>query len=122
MADLGLVRAYLGGLPQEQRRAFTSLFEYLLKNWRVGLPGHQGVAPNMAWVQLTSTTAVDAGVEFAVRHGLAVAPKVAFPALDLTSSGGQFVAVTVSRPADATYVYLRSTSTGVPFVLFVEQR
>lgn len=122
MADKGYVRAILGPLPADQRQVLGSLFDYLLKNWRVGLPGHQKVADNMAWVQLNGVTSSVANQEVAIAHGLASAPRVLFPVLDLTSSGTQLVNLTASRPADAAYVYLRSGSTSAAFTCFVEAR
>lgn len=120
MADIGFVKSFLGGLPDEHRRAFTNLFTYLLPNLRVGLPGHQKRAENLQWIQLDGTTSSAANEEFSIVHGLAAAPRVAFPCMDLTSSGTQFVALTTSRVPDATRVYFRSASTGAAFTVFVE--
>lgn len=122
MANIGFVRSFLGGLPEDQRRSFVSLFEYLIPNLRIGLPGHLKRAENMQWIQVNSTTHATANTELPIRHGLGVAPHVAFPALDLTTANNSLPVITTTRPADANYVYVKSASTGVPFVLFVEAR
>jgi hypothetical protein len=122
VADKGYVRAILGPLEADQRQVLGSLFDYLLKNWRVGLPGHQKAADNMAWVQLNGTTASVANQEVAIAHGLSAAPRVLFPVLDLTTTGKALVPLTVTRAADASYVYLASSSTSAAFTVFVETR
>lgn len=122
MADLGYTRSFLGGLDEKQKRAFTQLFDYLLKSWRVGLPGHQKMAQNMAWVQLDATTPSTANQEFAIAHGLGTAPRVLFPCLDLTTADTQMIPLTNSRAADGSYVYLKSSSTSAAFTIFAESR
>lgn len=122
MADLGAATSFLGGLPEDQKRAFKGLLTYLLNNWRVGLPGHLKRAENMQWVQLDFITSATASQEFSVAHGLNVAPRVAFPCLDLTSSGTQMVPLYTTRPADTKRVYLRSSSTSAAGTVFVEAR
>jgi len=88
----------------------------------VGLPGHQKPAENLSWLQLDFTTSTTANTEFSVAHGLANAPRVAFPCIDLTSSGTQMVTLKTTRAADAHRVYLASSSTNAAGTLFVESR
>lgn len=122
MASIGLVRGYLGGLPDNVKKALTDVFTYVLPDIRVGLPGHQKPAENLAWIQLDGTTSSVANTEFSIVHGLATAPRVLFPCLDLTSSGTQMIPLVCSRVADSRRVYLRSTSTSASFTVFVESR
>lgn len=122
MANSGYVLGKLRGLPENVRGIMTEVFTYVLPNIRVGLPGHQKPAENLAWIQLDGVTSSVASQEFTIAHGLAVAPRVAFPCLDLTSSGTQLVPLVCSRAADARRVYLRSTSTSAAFTCFVESR
>lgn len=122
MADVGAAKSYLGGLPQDQKLAFTNLLTYLLNNWRVGLPGHLKRAENLQWVQLDFTTSTTANQEFSIAHGLNIAPRVAFPCLDLTSSGTNLLTLKTTRPADSRRVYLSCGSTNVAGTLFVEAR
>lgn len=122
MADPAYVKSFLGSFEEGQKRSLTNLFDYLLKSWRVGLPGHKKTAVNMAWVQLNVTTSTTANTEFTVAHGLGAAPNVLFPCLDLTSSGTQMVTLVTSRAADKNFLYLRSATAGAPITLFVESK
>ncbi len=122
MADLGAIKGYLGGLPAEQKKPLTDLFTYLLKNIRVGLPGDKKPAENFPWIQLDGVTSTTVNQEFSIAHGQAVAPRVAFPCLDLTSSGTQFIAMTTTRPADSKRLYLKSATANAAFTLFIETR
>ena len=122
MADLGALRGFFGGVPADLKLAMTNFVNYAFRNIRVGLPGHQKSAENLAWIQLDGTTSSVASQEFSIAHGSENAPRVAFPCLDLTSSGAQFIALTTARIADSRRVYLRSASTGVAFTIFVEKR
>lgn len=122
MANIGAVKSDLGGWPVDQRLSLTRIFTYVLGNLRAGLPGHQKRAENFQWIQLNSTTPATANQEFAVAHGIGTSPRVLFPCLDLTSSGGQCIPLQTSRAADNNYLYLKSTSTSAAFVVFVESR
>lgn len=122
MADIGAVRGLLGGLPDAVKKTMGDVFTYVLPNLRVGLPGHQKPAENLAWIQLDGTTSSVALTEFSIPHGLQAAPRVAFPCLDLTSSGTQLIPLVCSRAADSRRVYFRSTSTSAAFTIFIEAR
>lgn len=88
-----------------------------MDNWRVG---NGARAANAQWYRVSSTTAATANTEFAVAHGLSAPPGQIFPVLDLTQINSQMVPLTVSRAADATYLYLKSSSTSAPFTILVE--
>lgn len=122
MSDIGVVKSYLGGLPADMKLAFTNVFTYILNNGRVGLPGHLKRAENLMWIQLDFVTSTAANQEFTVAHGLGTPPRVAFPCLDLTSSGTQLVNLRTTRPADRSRVYLASPSTNAFGTIFVEAR
>lgn len=122
MADLGALRSFFGGLPSDLKLSLSNFTNYAFRNLRVGLPGHLKPAENMSWVQLDGVTSSVASQVFSIAHGLGSAPRVAFPCLDLTSSGTQMVPLVSDRVADATRVYLRSTSTSAAFTMFVETR
>ena len=122
MADRGYVRANLGAFEGAQKVGLQTIFDYLLKNWRVGLPGHQKAAENLAWVQVDGVTSSVANTEVAIVHGLGAAPRVAFPCVDLGTVGAQMVPLTVTRASDASRIYVSSSSTSAAFTLFVEAR
>ena len=121
MADLGLVRAQLSGIPDEKsRRILMTVFEYLMGNLTFGEPEHQARAKNHQSYFLQSTTAAVAGTEFSIVHGLTTAPHLAIAVVDLKTAGSQLVPLSVSRVADSKRVYFTSTSTSAPFAILVE--
>ena len=76
---------------------------------RFGPVEHKQKAENMAGYTIVSTTASDTN-EFSIAHGLGRAPYRLMPSLDLNSSGMEMVQLRVSRPADASRIYLKATS------------
>ena len=121
MASLGVVEALLGSLPADTKRTMTEVFLALVPFLRFGPVEHQGKAENFAGYSYVSTTASDTG-EFTVMHGLGRAPYRFMPALDLNSSGMELVNVRVSRPADASRIYLKAIagSTNKTFSFYLE--
>lgn len=109
-------------MPDQIKLQLTQLFTYLLRNIRVGLPGHLKPAENMSWIEVEGTTHVTANTEFSIAHGMANAPRVAFPCLDLTSANAQLIPLTTSKAADSKRVYFKSSSTNAAFTLFIETR
>lgn len=99
----------------------TEVFRALVPFLRFGPVEHQQKAENFASYAIVSTTATSTG-EFSVAHGLGRAPYRAMPVLDLNSSGMSLVSVYVSRPADASRIYLKADagSTGKVFALQIE--
>jgi len=120
VADIGQIKASVGGVPSEIKKALIDSFTYVLNDIRVGLPGHQKRATNLRWTQINGTTHTTANTEFSVVHGLGRVPVVIFPALDLSAVNGTMPTLTVSRAADAMRMYLTSASTGAAFTVFVE--
>ena len=121
MADIGYVRTQLAGLSDAKtRQILTTVFEHVLNNLKLGPVVHQNRAINLQSYFENSTTQSTAAQEFSIAHGLAGAPHLAIPVLNLTSSGSQFVPLTVSRAADSKRVYLKSTSTSAMMTLLVE--
>ena len=120
MADSGQVKALIGGLESDVRKALTQVFEYVLGDIRVGLPGHQRRSTNLRWVQLEGVTASTPGQEFTMAHGLGRVPSVIFPALDVSGVNRTMPDLTVSRAADANRLYFTSQTAGATFTIFVE--
>lgn len=121
MASLGGVESLLGSLPADTKRVFNEVFRALVPFLRFGPVTHQAKAENFASYVIVSTSATDTG-EFSVAHGMGRAPYRAMPALDLNSSGMEFPILRVSRPADASRIYLKASagSTNKVFALQVE--
>ena len=117
----GFAEALLGGLEADVKRVLTELVRYVLPNGKFGPPdSHQTKSESFQAYWLKSTTASTASDEFSVIHGMGRTPYLALPCLDLTSSGGQAITLTVSRPADGQRIYFRSPSTAAPVVVLVE--
>lgn len=84
-------------------------------------PVDEAKCENFAGYNITSTTASDTN-EFTVAHGLGRAPYRLMPALNLNSSGMELVNCRVSRPADASRIYLKAIagSTNKVFAIYIE--
>ena len=120
MAPLGSIESEIGSLLTDLKRVFTNVFRVLVPFLRFG-PIDTAKCENFAGYNLTSTTASDTG-EFSIAHGLGRAPYRLMPSLDLNSSGMELVNVRVSRPADASRVYLKAIagSTNKVFSIYLE--
>ena len=101
------------------RRALEECFKHVLGNIRFGVPEHQTRATNLQTYFVSSTTAASTG-EFSIVHGLGGAPHLAIQVIDLSQPGATAVPLEVSRAADGSRVYLKSTSTAAPFWLLLE--
>lgn len=121
MAALGGLEAIIGGLQADTRRVMTELLRAMVPFLRFGPVEHQQKAENFASYVVVSTTAASTG-EFSIAHGLGRAPYRAMPVMDLNSSGMHMVPLTVTRPADASRIYLKTEagSTNVVFALQIE--
>lgn len=121
MASIGGIESLLGSLPADTKRVFTEVFRALVPFMNFGVVEHQAKAVNFAGYTLISTTASDTG-EFTVAHGLGRAPYRLMPSLGLNSSGMELVNMRVSRPADASRIYLKASagSTNKVFSVYIE--
>lgn len=117
MATKGALDIYINALPQELRYPIRSALYYLSDNWRLG-DGPR--AENAQWYPVESTTASVANTEFSVKHGIGAVPSRFIPVMRLNEVGNQLVPLTVSRPADATYCYFKSSSTSAVVSGFLE--
>lgn len=121
MAQLGGLEGLIGSLPADTKRVMTEILRALVPYLRFGPIEHQQKAENFASYAVISTTATSTG-EFSIAHGMGRAPYRAMPILDLNSSGMELVPLRVTRPADASRIYLRTFagSTGIVFALQIE--
>lgn len=120
MADIGYVRGQLNGIKDEAIRIrLINVFEHLMNELSLGEPDHQTRAGNFQAYWQKSTTASDTS-EFSVAHGLNTTPKFAISALELDKPGSKDGFLEVSRAADNRRIYLKSTSTSAPILLFIE--
>ena len=121
MAALGGLESLIGSLPADTKRVMTELLRAMVPFLRFGPVTHQQKAENFGGYTLVSTTGTSTG-EFSFAHELGRAPYRAMPALDLNSSGMHIVPLTVTRPADASRIYLKTEagSTNRVFAIYVE--
>lgn len=122
MAALGGLEALIGSLPADSKRVMTELLRALVPFLRFGPVEHQQKAENFAGYTIVSTTA-NSTTEFSVAHGLGRAPYRLMPSLNLNSSGMHLVSLKVTRPADASRIYLRPSSggsTNKSFSIYIE--
>lgn len=119
MASKGYLEQILNALPSDSRGPVVRAFQYVADNLRFGLQSDRTRAENMHGYRIDATTHVTANTEFSVSHGLGQAPTLVIPILPL-AVGNQLVPLVVTRAADASRVYLRSSSTGAPISLYVE--
>ena len=120
MADLGYVKSLLRQIPdQVTRRALDQVFTHVMENLRFGVPEHHERAVNHQLYFQASTSASSTG-EFTITHGLATAPRLAIPVLDLSQPGARLIPLEVSKASDGQRLYLKSTSTSAAFLLLVE--
>ncbi len=117
MATKAYVETFINALPTEIRYPIRSALWYLMDNWRLGTATR---AENAQLYRVSAITHATANTEFTVAHGLSDAPSQAVQILDLSSAGAQVVPLTVSRVADAKYLYLTSASTNASITLLVE--
>ena len=107
-------------MPDETtRRALETIFAHILGNIRFGVPEHRTRTVNHQLYFQTFTTGASTG-EFSIAHGLGQVPHLALQAIDLSQPGARTVPLEVSRAADATRIYLKSTSTSAPGLVLVE--
>jgi hypothetical protein len=117
MSVKGYIDTLLNALDVNLRYPIRSAFYYEHDNWKIG----SGVrAENAQWYIKTGITSSVANTEFSFAHGLGSAPKWLIPVLDLQSVNSQIVPLQVSRAADASRVYLKSTSTSAGFTCLLE--
>lgn len=117
MATKGAIDLYVNALPEDLRYAVRSALYYMLDNYRIGDAAR---AENFQWYPIESTTATVANTEFTVRHGLGATPARFIPVMRLNEVGNALVPLTVTRAADATFLYLKSSSTSAVFSGFLE--
>lgn len=120
MAESGYVVPLLGGLAADVKRAFTQIFEYVLRDLSFGHVEDQTRAGNFRGYYYTATTPTVPSEEFTIAHGLGVTPYLLVPVLPLDVEGAKTVRVQVSRVADAQRIYLKSPETNAPLYIMIE--
>jgi hypothetical protein len=120
MATPGYIDSLLGGLEADLRVALKRIFDYVLRNLRFGPVAHSVRTENFQAYYYTATTPATANEEFSIAHGLGRVPYVLLPVLSLDSINQSLVPLSVSRAADASRFYLKSSSTSAAIAVMVE--
>src|SRR4051812_8271340 len=120
MANLGLIETKLNSLPTTLRALFVDVFRGFLKDLRFGHPADMTPSENFGGHFYEATTASVADTEFTVAHEFGRVPYLAFPVLDLNTVGSRIVPLKVTRVADDKRIYLSSSVTSAPIMLFLE--
>ena len=120
MADASYIKSLFGGTPDAVKKAAEQAFTYLLGNLKLGAPDDARRSANFQWYWFSGTTSSTANQEFSIAHGLGREPYVAIPVLPLQSVGARTVDLQVSRAADASRMYFKSSSTSAAFTVLVE--
>lgn len=117
MASKGEIDVSVNALPVELRVPIRNALYHILDAWRLGDARR---AENAQWYQVEAVTSSVANTEFAVAHNMGSAPGRFIPVLRLNEVGDQIVPLSVSRAADATYCYFKSSSTSTTFSGYFE--
>ena len=120
MATPGYVESLVGNLEAPLRAALVRVFDYVLRNLRFGPVTNQARTENFQGYYFTATTPAVANQEFSIAHGLGRVPYVLIPVLSLDSINQAIVPLAVSRAADASRLYLKSSATSTAIAVMVE--
>lgn len=120
MADAAYIKSLMGELDAKVKKAFTPIWDYLLANIRIGRPIDRTRSTNLQAYFYTVTTPAVADKEFSVAHGLGTTPYLAMQVLPLDAVNATVVPLTVTRAADASRIYLSSSTASAPITLLVE--
>lgn len=121
MADQGNVEILLAGLPDVgMRRIFKSIFQYILRDVRLGRAVSGDPSKNFGGGFYQVTTPAVAGTEFSITHDFGRTPYLCIPVLPLDVVGATIVPLTVSRAATESKVYLTSTEASATVYVYLE--
>lgn len=121
MADQGYIESMLTSLPDpEMQRMFKAIFKYLLKDIRFGRAEDGEPSTNLGGGFFATTTPAVANEEFSITHSFGHPPYLLIPVLPLNSVGATIVPLRVERAADSSRIYLSSSETEQPIVVYLE--
>lgn len=123
MAAVGQLEALLGGLPQDIKRVLVAFARYAFKNLRFGAPPEAigaAAAENFGGALVRFVTASTPNAEVAVEHRLDRAPRALWPCLSMDTVNATVPVLTVTRPADARFLYVKSPSVSTECLVYVE--
>jgi hypothetical protein len=120
VADFGNTETMLAGLDKPIQRVLKKVFEYILKDMRFGRAEDGDASKNFGGGFFQSETPSVADTEFSIAHTLGRKPYLVIPVLPLDAVGARIIRLRVTKPADASRIYLSSPDTTAPFFVYVE--
>lgn len=121
MADQGYVETLLAGLEDiKVRKTLSAVFRYVLKDIRLGRAEDATQSTNMGGGFFAITTPAVANETFTIRHNFGRTPYLLIPVLPLDQVGATIIPLRVERAADDNRVYLSSSETDQPLVVYLE--
>lgn len=121
MASAGYLESLANTLPDAVKKPIQNLIREAFKTLRFGAPSGEAVAAeNFGGHLVPFTTSSSANGEVAVAHRLARVPRLAFQMLPLDTVNATAPVLTVTRAADAVYLYVSSPTTDATGLLYVE--
>lgn len=121
MADRGYVEALLASLPDGgMQKVFNTVFRYLLADIRFGRAEAGEPSKNFGGGFFTATTPSTPNEEFSIAHSFGRPPYLLIPVLPLDQVGATIIPLRVERAADSSKVYLSSSETDQPIVIYLE--
>jgi hypothetical protein len=121
MASTGYLESLLNTLPDAVKKPLQNFTREAFKTLRFGAPSSDAVAAENFGAHLVPfTTSSSADGEVAVAHRLARIPRLAFQMLPLDTVNATVPVLTVTRAADAMFLYVSSPTTSATGLLYVE--
>lgn len=121
MAALGALEALCQSLPEAIRRTMIAYTREWATSLRFGAPSSSAVkAENLGGALVPFVTSGTANQEAAVAHGLGRTPRLLIPMLPMDTVNATLPVLTVTKAADATYLYVKSPTTSASTWAYIE--
>ena len=121
MSNFSNAETMLNGIVDlPTQRVLKAVFKYVMPDTRFGRMVVGKAATNLSGGYFSGVTPMTPNQEFTIPHTFGVPPYLLLPVLPLDQVGASMVRLTLSRPADAANVYLKSPDTGQTVFVYLE--
>ena len=122
MANPGYLALLLNGLPEAIKKPLIAFSDMAFKDLALGAPDEEAVATeNFRGHLVPVTTHASANTEVAVAHKLGRVPRLVLTGILAPDTVNATTPVlTITRAADATYLYVKSPTTTATTWIYVE--